>query len=157
MISPELVILFAIAVVLIAQTTHFVTAKGERRDITLVNSQGQDITVEAELADNMTMRAKGLMFRKSLPEYGGMLFVFDQPAYRGFWMLNTTIPLDVIFIDADGSVVDVQEMEPCGLNITDCPIYRSKEEAMYALEVNKGFSRNHSIIAGDSVLIVSEN
>jgi uncharacterized membrane protein (UPF0127 family) len=154
MISPELVVLFAIAVVLIAQTAHFATAKGERRNITLVNSEGTNISIDAEIADNITTRAKGLMFRKSLGEYEGMLFVFKRADLYRFWMLNTTIPLDAIFIDENGTVVDVKEMEPCGLNVTKCPLYKPREKALYVLEVNKGFSRNHSILPGNSTYVL---
>jgi uncharacterized membrane protein (UPF0127 family) len=134
---------------------YFITAKGEKRRITLINAEGARIGVDVEIANNSATRAKGLMNRSSLGEYEGMLFIFDNPGIYQFWMLNTTIPLDAIHISEAGSVVDVLEMEPCGLNIIKCRVYPPKGRALYVLEVNKGFSSKHSIVPGNSSLDLS--
>lgn len=132
---------------------YFVTAKGERKRITLINSEGSEIPVDVELADNFTTRAKGLMGRKYLGENEGMLFVFEKPGIYPFWMLNTTIPLDAIFISEDFKVVEVIEMEPCGLNIFNCRLHTPKNKAKYVLEVNKGFSRKNSVSVNSTVIL----
>ncbi|MEW6748916.1 MAG: DUF192 domain-containing protein [Candidatus Micrarchaeota archaeon] len=143
-----------IVAVLIILILLFMTAKGEKRRITLVNSENERFEISVEVANNSITRAKGLMGRSSLGEYEGMLFEFDRPGIYPFWMLNTTIPLDAIYIAGDGSVVDILEMEPCGLNITKCRLYTPKAEAMYVLEVNRGFSGKHSVMAGKSALLM---
>lgn len=148
---PEwIAIILVVAVILIFL---FITAKGEKKRITLINPENERIEMDVEVADNFTMRAKGLMGRSSLGEYEGMLFVFNKSGIYPFWMLNTTIPLDAIYISEEGEVVDVIEMEPCGLNITRCRIYTPKAEALYVLEVNQGFSKKHSVEIGDKMII----
>lgn len=109
------------------------------------------ITVSAELADSPEEWQLGLMNRKSLAENKGMLFAFSDEARRSFWMKNTLMPLDVIFISANLTVVDVQTMEPCSEE--PCRLYPSAAPAKYALEVNKGFAKKHDIAAGDKVEI----
>lgn len=148
----ELVYLSVFLVIVLLFVFYFITAKGEKKKLVLINSEGSEISIDAEIADNMTTRAKGLMGKKSLGEYEGMLFVFDRPGIYSFWMLNTTIALDAIFIDGNGNVVEVIEMDPCGLNVLNCSrnSYKPKEQATYVLEVNQGFSEKHSIIPGKS-------
>jgi len=152
----ELIYLAVFLVIVLLFVFYFMSAKGDKKKIVLINSKGSEITVDAEIADNMTTRAKGLMGRKSLGEYEGMLFVFDRPGTYSFWMLNTTIPLDAIFIDGNGDVVEIIQMEPCGFNVLNCSAnnYKSKEQAQYVLEVNQGFADEHSIIPGKSSALI---
>jgi len=138
---------------LIVLVIYFVTAKGERKKIVLINSENREITVYAEIADNLATRAKGLMGRDFLPENEGMLFVFDKSGRYGFWMFNTTIPLDAIHVAENGTVVDVISMEPCGLNATRCKLYPPRAPAKYVLEVNKGFAAKNRIEIGKSKLV----
>lgn len=86
------------------------------------------------------------MFRESLPEGQGMLFVFDQPMPLAFWMKNTLIPLDILYFDAGGELVSALTMEPCTAD--PCPSYPSGESAKFALEVSAGFNQQHGVGEG---------
>lgn len=110
------------------------------------------IKIDAEIADSPEEMEKGLMYRKSLGSDSGMLFVFPDENYRRFWMKNTLIPLDILFIAGNGTIVDIKgDFQPCKLD--PCKGYQSKEKASYVLEVNAGFAEENKINIGDSVLI----
>lgn len=100
--------------------------------------------ITIEFAETPKQRARGLMDRHQLDAMHGMLFIFDSPAPRGFWMKNTYIPLDIIFVDANRRVVKIAE------NTTPLSkaIIPSKRAAKYVVEVNAGFSRKHNITEG---------
>lgn len=149
----EITILLA-AILLIALLLYFAAVKGERKRITLINADGSEVPVEVEIANSTATRMKGLMGRQSLGENDGMLFVFDQPGIYSFWMLNTTIPLEAIHIAENGTVADIIEMEPCGLNITSCKTYPPRAPARYVLEVNQDFSKRHGVEIGKSKLVI---
>ncbi len=123
-----------------------------KKQITIINSRGENIIVTVELANDPIKRARGLMFRPALGKNEGMLFVFNKPGRYKFWMLNTTIPLDAIFFDENGTVVDIITMEPC--NTVNCPVYTSNAEALYVLEVKQGFSVANKIESGKSRLVI---
>lgn len=89
-----------------------------------------------EVSDSPETHKVGLMFREYLAPETGMLFVFEESSYRAFWMKNTYIPLDVVWISEQKMVVDVQTLLPC--NVEQCPVFDPKEKAMYVLEVNAG-------------------
>ena len=120
----------------------------ETSTITLSTDNG-NIEVMAEIADNIMSRSRGLMNRTSLGENSGMLFVFDGDKTRNFWMKNTLIPLDVIFVDSSLNVVDIQTMVPCESD--PCTVYKSAAPAKYALEVNAGFVEKNGVKVGDKV------
>ncbi len=107
--------------------------------------------ISVEVADEPAERETGLMYRKSLPEDAGMLFIFEDEAEYAFWMKNTLIPLDMVFIAADSSIVDIIEAEPCKSD--PCAAYKPSGKAKYVLEVNKGYSLNNGIKKGDKVYI----
>lgn len=105
-----------------------------------------------EIANDPYEIQKGLMFRKSLKWNNGMLFVFDDEQYRSFWMKNTHIALDIIFIDKNFKIVDIKEnAKPC-LSYK-CPSYLSKAPAKYVLEVNGDFVNKNKIQIGDKIII----
>ena len=92
-------------------------------------------TICLELAQTPQERSRGLMFRKSLCDNCGMLFIFDTEERRPFWMLNTYLPLDIVFIDRRQVVVDIKRASPCpGM---PCPDYLSSSKAKYVLEVKQ--------------------
>ena len=123
--------------------------KKETAMLEFINKDGKSVFVDAELAKNTTTRMRGLMFRKSLGENEGMLFVFDKESSHIFWMMNTSIPLDAIHISSNGSVVDIIQMEPCN-SLVLCKKYYPKAKAMYVLEVNLGFAKKNGIEIGNS-------
>ena len=107
-------------------------------------------TVDLELAVTAEEVASGLMFRPSLPENRGMLFIFDQPRQPSFWMKNTLIPLDLVFLDATGAVADViAEVPPCAAE--PCPNYPSSSPVLAVLEVNAGSAAAHGIEVGTTL------
>jgi uncharacterized membrane protein (UPF0127 family) len=113
---------------------------------TIVNSLGERIPVQVEIADTGAERQTGLSGRTTLAEDAGMLFVFDQEQPLSFWMKDTLIPLSIAYISADGRIVDIQDMQP--LDETPHP---SAEPAQYALEVNQGFFTEQGVAVGDTV------
>jgi len=108
-----------------------------------------NVTINVEIADSDEERANGLMFREFLGEDKGMLFVFDDSLPRIFWMKNTLIPLDIIFISEDFRIINIMEAEPCEKE--PCEFYYSRGNARYVLEVNNGFSKNFNISVGKLV------
>ena len=111
-------------------------------------ASGQKI-VSVEVADSPEAWQTGLMNRVSLPENSGMLFVFPGEQPRSFWMKNTLIPLDMLFISANLSIIDIATMQPCKAD--PCPSYRSKAPAMYVLEVNAGYAEKNNILVGNKI------
>lgn len=104
-----------------------------------------------ETANTPEERATGLMFRKDLDKDKGMLFIFEEPGKYGFWMKNTLIPLDIIWINSEGIVVFIKSNAiPCGVGVCDS-IY-PKEIASYVLELNSGEVDNQNIRVGDKAL-----
>ncbi len=110
----------------------------------IVNSSGERVEVEVEIADDDDERQRGLMGRTELAENAGMLFVYEAEQPRSFWMKDTLIPLSIAYIAAEGWIVDIQDMQPL-----DETSYSSAEPARYALEVNQGFFREQGIQVGD--------
>ena len=101
-----------------------------------------------EVSDDQEEFMRGLMFRQHLPWNAGMLFVFNDEDPRTFWMKNTLIPLDMIFVDSDSKIVDIIEnVPPCKQD--ECPTYPSREPAQHVLEVNAGFVQDTGVKIGD--------
>ncbi len=153
--NPAVLLVLLLLLVGISIAFLFSQLKKETARIEMTNSSGKPVFVDAELADNAAKQARGLMFRGSLGENEGMLFIFNGEAYRTFWMMNTTIPLDAIFFSADGRVVDIIQMEPCKSPIS-CKTYPSSAKAKYVLEVNQGFAEKNGIEKGKSALVVRD-
>jgi len=116
------------------------------RTVTIDASEGGEVRVRVEIANDDFERARGLMYRTALAENRGMLFVYREEQKLTFWMKNTLIPLSIAFMDAEGRIVDIQDMEPLD---DDPPSYVSTEPARYALEVNQGFFEERGVEVGD--------
>jgi uncharacterized membrane protein (UPF0127 family) len=104
--------------------------------------------IDIEIADNYYERAIGLMYRRSMPDTAGMLFVFEQSKPQSFYMKNTYIPLDIIFVDENKQIVTIHKnTKP--LSDNRIPSYR---DSMYVLEVNAGFCDKYGINIGDYIM-----
>jgi len=109
-------------------------------------------TFAVEIADTSEKHALGLMFRDSLPADQGMLFVFPNEAPRSFWMLNTRIPLDIMYFDKDLKLVSISaDTPPC--RVKRCPSYPSASAAMYVLELNAGMASELGVAVGDRLIL----
>jgi uncharacterized membrane protein (UPF0127 family) len=100
----------------------------------------------AEVVVTPEQRATGLMNRFSLAPDHGMLFVFERPQPLGFWMKNTYIPLSIAFVDANGVILNIEDMQP-----HDESTHLSRGNALYAIEMKQGWFRAKGIVAGAKV------
>jgi len=121
--------------------------------VVLRNAEGEDWTVSVEIARTPAERAEGLMYRWSLEDDHGMLFIFDDVEVRSFWMKNTRIPLDMIFIGPDKKIVGiVREAEPYTTQSRTVGV-----PSQYVLEVYGGEAEEHGLSAGDRVFFFLES
>lgn len=105
------------------------------------------VTIAVELAVTDQEKAQGLMFRESMPRDAGMIFLFDQPEIRPFWMKNCHFPQDMIYTLADGTVTDVlKNVPPCAED--PCPSYPPKARADTVVEVNAGVADANGVKPG---------
>jgi uncharacterized protein len=117
-------------------------------ELTFTDSLGNTKTkIDLEIADNEYKRQLGLMNRKSMEENQGMIFIFPQEAYQSFWMRNTLIPLDMIFVNKDHKIITIHK----NTKVLSAQSYPSTAPAMYVVEVTGGFTDRHNIILGDKV------
>ena len=118
----------------------------------IFKADSRDVAIEVEVAKTPEEISRGLMWREYLDEYSGMLFIFQGEAPRNFWMKNTLINLDIIFISKDKKIISIAEnVIPCSDYTTECPLYKSEAPAQYVVEVNGGFCKEHNIEKGDEV------
>ncbi len=105
-----------------------------------------------EVADDDASRTRGLMFRDTMADDRGMLFIFDDERPRSFWMKNTRIPLDIIYIDRNFEVVSISaDTPPCRSRSRRCPSYPSDGPARYVLEINGGLAAELGLTPGDRI------
>jgi hypothetical protein len=109
-----------------------------------------DHCFQVELAKTPEERARGLMFKKHLDDDGGMLFLFEEENVYPFWMKNTFIPLDILWINSNKEIVFIyKNAQPC---ITEpCPVIYPGKKAKYVLELHGGISDTIGLIEGDKV------
>jgi len=112
----------------------------------------KDFCFKVELAKTKEEREKGLMFREKLDENKGMLFIFEKEGFHGFWMKNTLIPLDIIWMNSEGKIVYIKEnAQPCKGML--CPVFIPGKKAKYVLEINAGKVKELGIKVGDQILL----
>lgn len=102
--------------------------------------------IEVEIAKTLKQRAEGLMFRHTLGQHQGMLFVFPSSMKYCMWMRNTFIPISVAFLDESGHILNIEDMEP-KTETAHC----AKKSARYVLEMNKGWFDQQGIAVGTQV------
>src|SRR5262249_13212977 len=112
-----------------------------------IDAEGGTLTIQAELADTPPARQRGLMFRTHIDDNQGMLFVFPSEDHLSFWMHNTLIPLDMIFIRADHAILGVVAN---ATPETDSP-RQVPGKSQFVLEVNGGLAQRLGIKAGENV------
>lgn len=104
------------------------------------------------LADTTEKQQLGLMYQKNLPQNSAMLFTFSKSTYQQFWMKNTLIPLDIIFIN-NNKIVDIKHnAKPCHQD--PCPTYNSDNPANQVLEINAGLSKQLNIDIGQNIIVI---
>lgn len=138
----------AIFPLLLLATLAPCAAQGPARISLEIVPQGESAaaTVEAEIAADAAARAQGLMWRKSVPDGSGMVFVFPRDERMSFWMKNTLAPLSIAFIDSRGVLREILDMEPHDLTPVRSPGFRR-----YALEVPQGWFARNGIAAGSAL------
>jgi uncharacterized membrane protein (UPF0127 family) len=130
----------------------FLQGKAFSETLVVYSEKGSETCrLGVELAITQTDQAKGLMFRKSMDENAGMFFLFERNEIRHFWMRNTLIPLDMIFIDNKYVVVDVHR----GAKPLDETVISSRKPARYVLEVNAGKTDKCHIKPGSKVKLIN--
>ena len=107
----------------------------------------RDIRISAEVADEPSEKATGLMGREELPEGTGMLFVFSRPQPLGFWMKDTLIPLSIAYINNEGIIREIHDMQPLDESGENSVF----QDLVYALEVPQGWFAKNGVLAGDKV------
>lgn len=124
---------------LICAVTGPAIATDPSPEILITVKTPQGALIQAELADTAIKRAQGLMFREHLANDRGMLFIFGDAQPWTFWMKNTKIPLDIIWIDGKKTIIHIERNVPiCTRQDDGCPQYHSAEGALYVLELGGG-------------------
>ncbi len=134
-----------------AEPTLTAAPQLQKAPITLTNKAGEQFVMLVEIADTPEARGLGLMFRPSLDPDAGMLFDFGEETTSSFWMANTILPLSIAFIQADGTIIDIEDMQPL-----DTTSVGPGAPYWYALETNQGYFRAHNITPGDKVTLPGE-
>jgi len=119
----------------------------EKCTLHIVNRDNETISLNVEIARTDMERNHGLIDRKTLASNSGMLFVFQRERILNFWMKNTFIPLSIAYVDRFGVIREIYDMKPLDTSIT----YMSKNPAMYAIEVNRGWFAGNHIVPGCKV------
>ena len=124
-----------------------VSACQAQPQVTIATEGGRELTFQVEVADTPSKRELGLQYRRDLPPDRGMIFLFPTESEHSFWMKNTPLPLDMIFISKDLKIVGIVEQAvPFSTDSRSVPA-----ASQFVLEINGGLSKRHGIKAGDSV------
>ena len=114
----------------------------------VLNTQKGKTEISVDIADTTEERAKGLMYRKSIPDNYGMFFIFEREQEHDFWMKNTLVPLDMVFFDGNYKVVKiVRSAQPCKKD--PCMVYSTDKPSKYVLEINGGTGDKIGLKEGD--------
>lgn len=126
---------------------HAVAACQAEPKVTISTKERRDVTFQVEVANTPAKREMGLQYRRELADDRGMIFIFAVESQQSFWMKNTPIPLDMIFINRDHQIVGiVEQTTPFSLEPRSVA-----SPSRYVLEIKGGLAKRHGIQAGDSV------
>lgn len=118
------------------------------RVVTLPNGQ----EIRAEEVTHPTDMMRGMMFRDHLAPDRGMLFMHDRPGYYTYWMYQVRIPLDIIWLDSNRTIVEIIEnAAPCPGPASDCPSYGGNKQAQYVLELAGGMAQKYGLRLGHTL------
>jgi uncharacterized membrane protein (UPF0127 family) len=138
-----LLALFSCALLLSGQGKEIYGQDGGKVFIPLMVKEKK---IKAEVARTEDEKSRGLMFREKLGQDEGMLFIYEREEFLSFWMKNTPLPLSIAFLDQNGRIVDLQDMEPFNLRT-----HTSVRPAKYALEMNRNWFQKNGVKVGDVV------
>lgn len=144
------IIAIAIVMIFVGLNVYLFSDQTEFQDIKLKTNRGT-FSLHVELAKNFRERQKGLMYRQRLEVGSGMLFVFNKPLMPSFWMKNTLISLDMLFIDKDLTIKHIEQKAlPCAPEET-CKLYAPEVPVQYVLEVPGGYTKLFGVREGDEM------
>lgn len=143
---------FLAAFFIFAAAACFASCKeAKTTTLQIICKDGTTQTVKAELAVTPEEQQTGFMFRSNIPEGTGMLFIFEKSQVLSFWMKNTPSPLSIAYIDANGVIRNIFDMEPYSLETIS-----SRSSVRYALEVPQGWFEKQNITVGDKLKLTDE-
>ncbi len=148
--NKKIILTSFLIVIFIGFFLAYVLSTNQSATVEIITSE-KTVKIYAEIANSPEKWQRGLMSREKLSEYGGMLFIFPDEQPRSFWMKNTLIPLDIIFVASNFTIVDIRaSFQPCKSD--PCESYRSVP-AKYVIEVNGGFIERNNIEVADKMAI----
>jgi uncharacterized protein len=138
----------------VKEQTEKISEPAFRKDgeLTFLSGTNKLKTISMEIAQTEETRSQGLMYRKSMPDSCGMLFVFDQMQTLSFWMKNTIMPLDIIFIDDEFRIITIAK-NTTPFSEKSIP---STSNGMYVVEVNAGFTDKYHITEGNKITFTTK-
>jgi len=137
-------------IILLLATGVVLNSGGKTFDSAFERSEGERVNVSLEIADTTSERRHGLMHRVYLPRKQGMIFVYEDSAERSFWMKNTYIPLDMIFISEDLTIINIKRARPQPFTQeSELKSYQSEGDARYVVEMRRGFAERNNLERGD--------
>jgi uncharacterized membrane protein (UPF0127 family) len=120
----------------------------EKRELTIERAGGTPLVIQVEIARSAEEKSRGLMYRKSLEDGKGMLFVNDRDSNPAFWMKDTQIPLSIAFISSTGRIVEIYDLEPFSEKTVS-----PNRAVRYALEAPRGWFERAGVRTGDLLLV----
>ena len=145
-----LAVVFVVAVFFIVSHDFFLLENKEIKGNKINKLCIKDNCFDVEVADTLEKRETGLMFREQLASNSGMLFIFGKEDVYNFWMKNTLIPLDIIWIDKNNEIIFIKEnVQPC--KTEQCETFGPNEKALYILEINGGLAKEIGLKVGNEV------
>lgn len=147
------IFLFGVVLLVIIVFLVFTLNSFKDQDSKIARACFGDFCFELEIAKTNEERALGLMYRENLPDKNGMLFIFGQLGLYPFWMKNTLISLDILWLDADGEVIFIKHNAlPCQQDA--CPSINPNSKAQYVLELNAGKAFEIGVNIGDKISLL---